>query len=46
MDPLYLKTEDLIEANIVAELKDNEILSNMEHGINNINSISLNQFYL
>jgi hypothetical protein len=34
MDPLYLKTEDLIEANIVAELKDNEILSNMEHGIN------------
>lgn len=38
MDPLYLKTEDLIEANIVTELKDNDILSNMEHGINNINT--------
>ena len=43
MDPLYLKTEDLIEANIVAELKDNEILSNMEHGINNINSINTDE---
>ena len=38
MDPLYLKTEELVEANIVTELKDNEILSNMEHGINNINA--------
>ena len=38
MDPLYLKTEELIEANLVTELQDNEILNKMENGVTNINA--------
>jgi hypothetical protein len=43
MDPLYLKTEELIEANIVTELQDNEILNKMENGTNSINSINTDE---
>jgi hypothetical protein len=43
MDPLYLKTEELIEANIVTELQDNEILNKMDNGTNSINSINTDE---